>query len=179
MDKHKIASALISLAREIMQPAKKQATITDQKTLWQLIDMAAESSADGKPYESGDVKITNDVLQAAKAWDTMVEQVLLDWVGKNIEKFALGTGPLQHAKTPHDIVEVLMKHRGGAGYLYYMEAEGHGVGTWDGDWDVLFHDPDKTIKALSSHVKAKTRAAYGKLGDAIEAAGYAALGEEE
>jgi hypothetical protein len=69
--------------------------------------------------------------------------------------------------------------RGGAGYLYYMEAEGQGVGTWDGDWDVLFKTPRPTIKALSQHVGQVTRQAYKGLKDAIFDAALDAMPPEE
>ena len=63
------------------------------------------------------------------------------------------------------------------GYLYFMEHEEHGVGTWDGDWDVLFKTPKPTLKTLSQHILAATKTAYRGLANAIQEAANEAAPE--
>lgn len=155
----------MSATRRVLAKKVFIETINDEHTLTQLVDMAVETM-DGETGQ--DIELDKEVTDAAEAYDQAVKAVLLDWVKKNMPKMRAGMGELQRAKKPEDIVDVMMELRGGAGYLYFMEAEGHGVGTWDGDWDVLFVTPKQTIKELSALVKQKTKQEYAKLGDAIE-----------
>jgi hypothetical protein len=160
----------------------KVGTINDDQTLAMLIEMEVESALDedrDKQYDAKNrIEVTHQVTSAAGAFDRAVEHVLTEWCKKNVDALNFGKGPLSHAKTAEDVVEVMSTLRGGAGYLYYMEHEGHGVGTWDGDWDVLFKDPHDTIKALSKHVLQATTQPYNKLHDAIDNAAYEAVGED-
>jgi hypothetical protein len=156
----------------------KTATINDYDTLYQLVDMEVENlEGDGKKRTS-DGEVTTEIRNAAEAYDRAVEKVLTEWVKKNTDKLNMGKGPLRSAKDADDVVSVMMELRGGAGYLYFMEAEGHGVGTWDGDWDVLFDSPKQTIKELSKLVKDKTRQQYDKLKQAMENEAFECVPDE-
>lgn len=162
----------------------KTATISDADTLQQLVSMEVESMADELPREEYHkamqrAKVTPTVKEHARAWDSAVEHVLLDWCQKNMDTLNLGVGLLSKATTADDVVAVMMELRGGAGYLYYMEHEGHGVGTWDGDWDVLFKTPRPTIKTLSQHVLGATRQPYRGLNESIFDAALEAMPDEE
>lgn len=164
--------------------ASKTATISDADTLKQLVQMEAESMSDELPRDEYKevmrrVRVTPAVKEHARAWDAAVEHVLLDWCRKNMDSLALVTGPLSKYPTPEGVVKVMMELRGGAGYLYFMEHEGHGVGTWDGDWDVLFKTPRPTIKTLSQHVLAATKQAYQGLKDVLFDAALEAMPTEE
>lgn len=150
----------------------RTATINDASTLGQLIEMQVESMADELPADDrakaiNKVKVTPEVKEKAKAFDAVVEHVLFVWCSKNMDVLRIGEGPLKNATTASDVVKVMLGLRGGAGYLYFMEHEGHGVGTWDGDWDVLFKTPRPTIRVLSQHVKMATRSVYQALNEAI------------
>jgi hypothetical protein len=172
--------------------ATKLATISDADTLKQLVQMEAESMADELPRDEYKevmrrVRVTPAVKEHARAWDAAVEHVLLDWCRKNMDSVAVNgpdllgpvSGPLRDHGTVEGVVKVMMELGGGAGYLYFMEHEGHGVGTWDGDWDVLFKTPRPTIKTLSQHVLAATRQAYQGLKDALFDAALEAMPTEE
>ena len=158
---------------------QRTATINDTNTLEQLIDMEIESDGSGASVHDVPSKAMREVTQKAGRYDFAVETQLLKWCNKNMGKLNIGQGPLRSAKNEHDVVEVMMDLRGGAGYLYFMEAEGHGVGTWDGDWDVLFVDSRNTIKELSRLIESKTRSAYNALKDAIRDAAYEAAPDED
>jgi len=172
--RQKLATELRTLAQKVLGQ-QKIATIDDHDTLSGLLEMEIESLGG---YER-DPDVPREVEQAAEAYDRAVEKTLKEWITKNMGKFRVGDGPLRRAKKPEHVVEVLMNLRGGAGYLYFMEAEGHGVGTWDGDWDILFVDPKSTIRELSRYMAGKTRSAYQKLKDALMNAAFEAMGEED
>lgn len=167
------------IAHRVAARFSRRATINDSNTLGQLIEMEIESISDSGSSRGVDFDIGPDVKRKAEAFDKAVEKVLTDWAKKNLDKCALGQGPLTHAKDADDVVSVMLDLRGGAGYLYYMEAEGHGVGTWDGDWDVLFVDPKATIKELSGLVKSKTNSQYHALKQAIENVAFEAVPETQ
>jgi hypothetical protein len=141
----------------------KYSTLNDLDTLQGLLEMEVESS-DGNRSEAS---LNEEIKRAAREYDNQVESVLLDWLKDNLDKIALGQGPLRTAKDADDVLEVMTSLGGGAGYLYYMEAEGNGVGTWDGDWDPLFNDR-ATIKELSRLVKQKTQGQYRKFKNSLE-----------
>ena len=153
--------------------ATKYATIDDAKTLGQLIEEQVSSMTDELPREEqkkalGRVKVTSAVKEKAAAWDTAVEHSLTEWCGKHMDFLKLGEeGPLSRAQTAEDAVRVMMGLRGGAGYLYYMEHEGAGTGTWDGGWDGLFKTPRTSLKILSQHVLGSTHTPYKALQEAI------------
>jgi hypothetical protein len=179
--------AVMHLAHRVLRrflASIKTAFIEDAHTLGQLIEMQVESMTDELPREErkkavGRIKVTPGAKEKARAWDAAVEHVLTDWCSKNMTSLNLGQGPLSDASTTEDVVEVMMELRGGAGYLYYMEHEEAGVGTWDGDWDVLFKTPRPTIKALSQHVLGATRQAYRSLNEALFDAALDTMPEEE
>ena len=153
--------------------ATKTATISDHRTLQQLIASEIESS-DGDTKKA---KVTPVVTQKAKAFDDAVEHALLNWVRSNMDKLNLDSGPLRGEDDATGIVNEMMTLRGGAGYLYYMEAEGAGVGTWDSqDWEDMFQE-EKTLRDLSTLVKSLTHQAYSALKSAIEDAAYEGMDE--
>lgn len=158
---------------------RRRATINDTDTLEQLVEMEIESEDSEASIHDVPSSAMRTVQQKASAYDSMIERVLKDWCKANMGKLALGNGPLRSAKKPEDVVDVMMDLRGGAGYLYFMEAEGHGVGTWDGDWDILFVDHRSSIKELSRLVEGKTRSVYNALKGAITDAAYEASPDED
>ena len=155
----------------------RNASINDY-TLDQLVDMAVESVG-GDPTNSD---FTPDLKKARDKWEDAVERELTKWVSKNIDKFDLDGRPFYNLGDDadvDDIVEVLLELRGGAGYLYFMEMEGHGVGTWDGDWDELFVDGDRGVKELSNHMKRVVSREYRDLKNEIEDIAFASVPEDE
>ena len=142
---------------------RKYATINDLSTLEGLLEMEV-ASFDG---DSKNVSLSPEIKSSARAYDAAVEKVLRDWASDNLNKLELDSGPLQGCTDADDVVRVLSELRGGAGYLYYMEADGAGVGTWDGDWDPCFKE-EKTLHELSKIVKNKTHAAFQKLKSSFE-----------
>jgi len=148
----------------------KRANITDDNTLDQLVDMEIESMGlEGTP----DYEMMQPVRDAAEDFDVEVENVLLKWIKSNMDKFDMTHRLLKRAKKPQHVVEALGSANGWrTAYLYFMEHEGHGVGTWDGDWDRLFKDHRATIKELSRHMMQKTQRDYQKLKDAMTEAAF-------
>ena len=170
----KVVNWITSEIGDLLRPAKtarhyvrlamfKSATVNDVETLEGLLEMELENIES----DSSLAKLNPEIKSAARAYDDSVERVLTDWAKDNLDKLDLEKGPLKGCTDASDVVGVLSELRGGAGYLYFMEAEGAGVGTWDGDWDPCFKD-EKTIKELSRIVKSKTHAAYQKLKSALE-----------
>lgn len=160
--RQRIAARLRGLANRLQG---KTASLTDDDTLEQLVQMEMESMGEeGEPsYEA-----MGDVDDAASDYEDAVESALTTWVKQNMDQLAVGErGPLQRVRRPADVVSVMMDLGGGAPYLYFMEAEGHGVGSWDGRWDKMFLDHRSSLKELSRFVLGKTRGAYQKLKDAI------------
>jgi hypothetical protein len=150
----------------------KTASLTDDNTLGQLVAMAVGSMYDDEPrYADPDL-----AEPAANKYEDAVERALDKWVGGNLGQFDLGE---MHADDADDVVGVLMDARGGAPYLYFMEAEGHGVGTWDGDWDDFFVDGGrKSIGDLSKYMERATAREYQALSNAIMEAADAYAVEE-
>lgn len=155
----------------------KYSTVSDIDTLETLLDMEVESATGGKSNDYGN--IDQAIITAARAYDAKVQSILKAWVSKNMAKLDLEQGPLARAKKPDDVVSVMMELRGGAGYLYFMEAEGAGVGTWDGDWDPMFKDSKKTIDELSKLVKKQAQVQYRKLKQALENRALELVPEED
>ena len=174
------------LAREMRRLASqlvdggtsKRAGITDYDTLSQIFDMEIESLGgdSGVDLPSG---VWSSIEKAAEGYESAIEKALLEWVKNNMEKLRIGEKALRTVQRPQDVVDVMMELRGGAGYLYFMEAEGHGVGTWDGDWDILFKDHRTTIRELSKFIENKTRNAYRKLKDALTNGAFESMPEGE
>jgi len=159
-----------------MSRTQRRAHINDQ-TLDQLVDMAVESVG-GDPSNSD---FTPALMKARDKWHDAVERELTKWVSKNIDKFDLDARPFSNLRDSDadDIVEVLLDLRGGAGYLYFMEMEGHGVGTWDGDWDQLFVDGGRGVKELSKHMERAVSREYRDLKNEIEDIAFASVPEDE
>jgi hypothetical protein len=126
---------------------------------------------------AGDDEITvyaipREVKSAVEKYTKAVEKALIWWVKKNLEVF---DGPMwDDGIKPREIVSTLMDED--AAYLYYMEAEGHGVGTWDGRWKHIASDRD--LDTLSNHIKRATSREHGILYDAIFNAADAAVEEQ-
>jgi len=150
--------------------ANRVASIDDSDTLDQLVEMELENVG----AEVDDVEAGKAVQTAAKKFDDAVKKALLKWLkdDKNKTLLDLNGRLLRRTKKDQDIVDVLMDLRGGAGYLYFMEMEGHGVGTWDGDWDPLFHDHRKGLKDLSKYMERAVRKEYHALKAALEERAY-------
>jgi hypothetical protein len=155
---------------------RKVSSLTSDNTLQSLLEAAIESMDGDASKADVDAAIEN----AAKDYEDAVEKALLGWVKTNLDEFALGKGPLRSAKDDSDVVEVMLKLGGGAAYLYFMEGNDEGVGTWDGDWDILFKsEPEGSLKELSSLMKSKTKAQFKKLQDAIESRASELSSEED
>lgn len=164
VSRRRAAAWLRGLANQLQG---KTASLTDDETLEQLVEFEVASLGSGSLRDVAP-KAMADVERAAYAYEHSIEKVLLSWVRDHMEELRLEEpGPLKQARTPSAVVDKMMTLRGGASYLYFMEAEGHGVGTWDGDWDPMFKDPRKSIKELSRLVAARTRNDYRALKTAI------------
>lgn len=149
----------------VNNPSK--AGITDRETLSQIIDMELESM-DVPPSKAREISIPGEsVVDAAYAYESAVDAVLRDYIAKNYRRFNLGSGPLDRAQDEGDVLDVLSELGGGASYLYFMQAEGHGIGTWDGRWDEVFRNTND-INRLSKLVEKNTKTEYQALKTAIE-----------
>ena len=165
--------------RKTLLASLKKATI-DERTLDQLVDMGVESVG-GDPTNSD---ITPALMGLRNKWNKAVEGALEKWLKKpeNFAKLDLDSSVFRGVEDQDDIdmvVDALQEHRGGAGYLYYMEMEGHGVGTWDGDWDELFVDEDRTVSELSKYMERAVSREYQNLKDGIDEIAFASVPEDE
>lgn len=152
----------------------------DDRTLDQLVDMAVESVG-GDPTNSD---FTPALKGARDKWHNAVEDALEKWLEKpkNFAKLDLDSSVFRGVEDQEDIdmvVEALQEHRGGAGYLYFMEMEGHGVGTWDGDWDQLFVDGDRTVSELSKYMERTVSREHQNLKNEIDEIAFASVPEDE
>jgi len=156
----------------------------DLDTLQQLLDGEVESFE----CDPNVVATVNDEIKtAAKEFETAVWRTLETWVSANLGLLELdGFEPDEDGLVTGSIVREMSSLRGGAGYLYYMEHEGAGVGTWDGDWDWLFkcnNDPGKpyrdSLRALSDVVKNATHTEHQKLKDALMNCALESVPEED
>jgi len=168
-----------SQERRTLLASLKKATL-DDRTLDQLVDMAVESVG-GDPTNSD---FTPALKGARDKWEKAVEGALEKWLEKpkNFAKLDLDSSVFRGVEDQDDIdmvVEALQEHRGGAGYLYYMEMEGHGVGTWDGDWDQLFVEGDRTVSELSKYMERAVNSEYIKLNNEIADLAFASVPEDE
>ena len=164
MDLHRIVNRYASSTSRVSSIAAGD--------LSQLIENQVEFMADDLSHEDrlkaiGKVKVTPLVKEKAEAFDNAVEHALTEWFSKHMSTVNIGEGPLSRATTAEDVVNVLMKGRRGASFLYYMEHEETDVGTWDGDWDIFFKAPRPTIKILSQHVLRATKQRHKSLHEAI------------
>ena len=159
----------------------------DEGTLEQLLNMEIESTLDDLPYRKyikeakDNANVSLEMKDAAQAFEFAVQVALLEFVANHRGQFSVGQpGVLKDADYCMDtqeeidinIVSIMSRLRGGYGFLYYMEHEGAGVGTWDGEWDQLVRD-DKTnpdpnhssffLKKMSKYVLEKTKVEYQNL----------------
>jgi hypothetical protein len=124
--------------------------------------------------------INDEIKVAANEFETAVWRTLETWVSANLGLLKLdGIEPGEDGLFTGSVVREMSSLRGGAGYLYYMEHEGAGVGTWDGDWDHLFKDHRVTLRVLSEVVKKETYAEYQKLHDALMNCALESVPEDE
>ena len=148
----------------------------DLDTLQQLLDCEVESLE----CDPNVVATLNDEIKAvAKEFEASVLKTLEAWVRKNLGLLEIDDkGFYSDEDAIRSIVREMSGLRGGAGFLYFMEHEGAGVGTWDGDWDHLFKDT-QTIRVLSGIVKKLTHAEYQKLKDALMNCAMESVPEED
>lgn len=149
----------------------------DRELLQQLLESEIESCESGREY----AEITDDIVEAAAEYEAAVLKIVAQWVSGNLDKIEIDSNniePDDDGLLTNPIVCELSDLRGGAGYLYYMEAEGAGVGTWDGGWDHMFKNR-KAINDLSACVKAATHNEYQKLKNALENAAFAEGSDDE
>lgn len=148
----------------------------DRDTLQQLLDMEVESMEGTEGAEIDDM-----IVQTAAEYEAAVLSALGKWVAEHLNQIDIEGNdfePDADGLVTEAIVRELSDLRGGAGYLYFMEAEGAGVGTWDGGWDHIFLQRG-TIKELSVHVGNATHAEYQKLKDALINAALVEESDEE
>jgi hypothetical protein len=137
-----------------------KASLDDDNTLIQLIDMAAESGAYEEP--SGGWKVTKEIEREVTKFERDLQKTLDQWTKKRPLKGMFTTDTLMDAN---------------GGYLVFMTLRGEGVGIWDGDWDEYFEDPKKDIKDLEKFLEQKLRkyaddTGGGSLNQAIDDAAY-------
>jgi hypothetical protein len=149
----------------------------DIDTLQQFLDDEVDNL---ECYPNNVATVSGEIKSAAKEFETAVWRALETWVSANIGLLKLdGIEPGEDGLVTGSIVREMSSLRGGAGYLYYMEHEGAGVGTWDGDWDHLFKDHQVTLRMLSEVVKKETYAEYQKLHDALINCALESVPEDE
>lgn len=147
----------------------RKANLTDYDTFSQLVSMAADDAEiDSNTPEY------RKALKVATVFENEVEKGLNLWVPKHLDVFDPRLGGAD------DVVETLMNARNNeAPFLYFMELEGHGVGTTDGDWDKYFTD-DRAIEELSKFMEKHLSRIYSQLQSAIyEAADASRLDRDE
>jgi hypothetical protein len=139
----------------------RKANLTDHDTFSQLVSMAADDAdIDTNTPEY------RKALKVATVFEKEVEKGLNLWVPKHLDVFDPSIRSIGDF-SGRDVVTTLMHARNDeAPYLYFMELEGHGVGTWDGSWGKYFTD-DRAIKELSNFMKKHLSRIYGQLQGAI------------
>jgi len=134
-----------------------------------IIDGEIESEQSAADEEGRDVsnldnfQYSNQLLEANKAYGHKIFELLTSWLHENLDKmtdlktlFQKGLIDSSEYKSedPEQVyLDLLMRHRGGAVFLYFMEYRHEGVGTWDGDWDILFVDGRNTVNELRKYIK--------------------------
>ena len=184
MNRTKLAKQLLKIASDLVAE-ERTASLTNDETLYQLIDSALEGMSDD-PREDRNNDPDPAALAAAEklanTWDEAVINIMLKWLEGNFDKTTAGQpGPLASCDDPYDVAEVLETLGGGAGYLYFMEAGGDGVGTWDGRWDAAFKS-EADLKALSDTMKKKLsgiKGLFSKLEQAIDYAAYTMMSNQD
>jgi len=149
------------MARTSYRMNSRKANLTDHDTFSQIVSMAADDA---------DIDINTPeyrkALKVATVFEKEVEKGLNLWVPKHLDVFdpsIRGIGDF----SGRDVVTTLMHARNNeAPFMYFMELEGHGVGTWDGSWGKYFTD-DRAIKELSNFMKKHLSRIYGQLQNAI------------
>ena len=157
------------MARTSYRMNSRKANLTDYDTFSQLVSMAADDAEiDSNTPEY------RKALKVATVFENEVEKGLMLWVPKHLDVFDPRLGGAD------DVVETLMQSRNNeAPFLYFMELEGHGVGTSDGDWDKYFTD-DRAIEELSKFMEKHLSRIYSQLQSAIyEAADASRLDRDE
>lgn len=138
----------------------KYSVSLDNKTLQLFLDSECENC------EVEETELNDEVLKAAKIYEDKILSVLDLWVNQN--KHLIDIEENDFEPDGSDVVLYMSGFSDGAAYLYFMEHEGSGIGTWDGRWDNLFKNFKSTIRNLSKFVKDNTRKEYQALKDALE-----------
>lgn len=115
-------------------------------------------------YELEICESNQKLRNVAREYEKAVLEALENWVKDNLELLEMESNGF---KNTNDIVMEMSHLGGGAGYLYFMESEGHGIGTWDGRWKHLFKNQD-TILLLSQTIKHNTYFFYSILKETLE-----------
>jgi hypothetical protein len=168
----------------------------DVDTLGTLMDMEIEKSLEPEFFEfstaaKSEAMVSEEMIDAAQAFEFACRIAPHEFVKKNLSKFSVGQdgvlkniedGDASDDNIVTNILEVMRGLRGGYGYLYYMEHEGAGVGTWDGEWDVLVRDNSVDPKIarpllteMSEWVTTFTKVEYQNLQTEIENTAYKIL----
>jgi hypothetical protein len=114
-------------------------------------------------HELESCEVNNKLRNVAREYEKAIFESLENWVKENIELVEMeGNG----FKNINNIIMEMSHLGGGAGYLYFMECEEAGIGTWDGRWKHLFKNQD-TIILLSQIIKHNTYNLYSVLKETI------------
>ena len=116
-----------------------------------------------KDIDYSNIQFTDELYEANGAYGNKIYSLLMSWVGNNLDKMTpmtklleknlVSSNEFHHEDHTELYVDLMMRHRGGAVYLYFMEFRGEGVGTWDGGWDILFKDGKYTVEELRKYIK--------------------------
>ena len=168
VDAKRQVSAEIEGATFAPDDCRSDRGINNNEVLEQLLEEEIESSCEDREVceEATSNATLDDVIrQAAREFDAACLKAVEVWLGANIEKMHPDNRDIR------SLLDIMGELRGGASYLYYMEHEDAGIGTWDGDWDHLFIDGHAecrdAIHELSDHVKDSTHETYQALKDAL------------
>lgn len=131
-----------------------------------------------KDIDYSNIQFTDELYEANGAYGNKIYSLLMSWVGNNLDKMTpmtklleknlVSSNEFHHEDHTELYVDLMMRHRGGAVYLYFMEFRGEGVGTWDGDWDILFKDGKYTVEELRKYIKENSSEEAENLQTAID-----------
>lgn len=114
-------------------------------------------------------RANNYIMKLASKYESAVIQNLEKWIFSNLNAIDIEKNNIEADDNGFflpAIVRILSGLGNGAAYYYYIEAEGGGIGTWDGIWDHMFKDTSK-IRELSNIIKQSTQSQYQALKDAM------------
>lgn len=143
----------------------RMAGLAGETVLDQLLDMELESLDAPKLH----ARATSEMQAAAKVFDQEVEESLTAYLKVNQGDWH----PDFAGWDPADVASEMMDD-GKAAYLVYMQLDGQGVGTGDGDWDGFFKN-DQDRKTCAQYVLQHARGKYNALHRTIEDAAFEAM----